>query len=183
MQNHSLLRAILVAAVSFLMSGCATTTAPSGWLSDPNQVSSDPYGGWVDIHCKNERIMGELIAVTKDTLFVANDLLHAVGSADILTARLAFYHPSNLGGVVALGTISTLSHGFILILSAPLWLIVGSVTAYLRSDEPLIDYPEKPLEKFVPFARFPQGLPPGLDRQAILMKYMVIDHPDAGKVH
>jgi hypothetical protein len=54
--------------------------------------------------------------------------------------------------------------------SMPMWLKGGPIVASNRSYEPIIDYPEKPLKEFAPFARFPQGLPPGLDRGMIRMK-------------
>jgi hypothetical protein len=50
-----------------------------------------------------------------------------------------------------------------------MWIIGGSIAATSRSFDPVVDYPSKPLIDFAPFARYPQGLPPGLDRGAIQM--------------
>lgn len=170
MQNHNLLSKILGIVLCFLLSNCATTNAPSDWLSDPEQVASDPFGGWIDVWSREGRVTGELIAVTEDTMFAAGPGLHAVALNDILSARLVIYDASSLGGFVLLGTLSTFSNGWFLILTAPLWLIGGSIAASRRSYDPIIDYPDKPLKQFAPFARYPQGLPSGLDRGRIRMK-------------
>lgn len=116
--------------------------------------------------------MGELIAVTKDTLFLADTVLQAIASTDILTARLVTYDASELMGLgvlLVLGTVSTISNGYFLVYTAPMWLIGGSMAVIIRSYDPIIDYPNKPLKQFLPFARYPQGLPHDLDRTKIRM--------------
>jgi hypothetical protein len=183
MQNRNLLHTILIAALCVFMNSCATTNAPPGWLSETERVAADPYGGWVDIQCHHDLFYGELIAVTKDTLFMADSSLHAISSQDILVAHVTRYQIYSLSGVVILGTISTLSHGSLLIISMPLWLLLGSTAAYIRAHEPIIEYPDKPLEELTPFARFPQGLPSELNRQAIKMKYPTMMVPDINKIY
>jgi len=169
MRNHKLFLTI-AAIFCFLMISCATTNAPQQWLSEAEQVGSDGFGGWVDIRFPDGRISGELIAVTEDTLFFADSMLRAVAAKEIVSARVASYHASSLAGFVFLGTLSTVSNGFLLIFTAPMWLIGGSAAAGGRSYEPIVDYPESPLNDFRRFARFPQGLPPQLDRSVIAMK-------------
>jgi hypothetical protein len=149
---------------------CATTNAPKRWLSGPEEAGLDAYGGWIDVKSQQCRISGELIAVIKDTVFVIDTVLHAVVSKDILSARLVTYNAGNMGGLVAFGTLSTVSNGFYLLLTAPMWLILGSTAAIYRSYEPIIDYPQKSIEFFKPFARYPQGFPANLDRHSISIK-------------
>jgi hypothetical protein len=170
MQNHNFLYRVASAILSCLLISCATTNAPKRWLSEPEEVSLDAYGSWIDVRSQQNRISGELIAVTKDTLFVTDTVLHAIVSKDILSARLVTYHAGNLGGLVVFGTLSTISNGFYLLLTAPMWLIFGSGAAVYRSYEPIIDYPQKSIEHFKPFARYPQGLPANLDRRSISIK-------------
>ncbi len=170
MQSHKLLSKILGVAFCFLLANCATTNAPSHWLSEPDQVASDERGGWIDITSLRGGIMGELIAVTKDTVFAADSVLHAVPSRDIASARLVTYDASSMGAYVFLGTLATASNGWFLLATAPMWIIGGSIAAVSRSYDPIIDYPNTPLSDFASFARYPQGLPPGLDRGAIKMK-------------
>jgi hypothetical protein len=74
-------------AWTFLLGcGCATTTAPTGWLQDP-RVPSNGFGGWMSVALwpvpgeakprgwvgSAEQVWdleGELIAVSDDSLFV-----------------------------------------------------------------------------------------------------------------
>jgi hypothetical protein len=110
-----------------------------------------------------------LIAVTKDTVFAADSALRAVAWRDIASARLETYDASSLGAYAFFGTLSTVSNGWFLAFTMPMWIIGGSIAAVSRSYDPIIDYPGKPLTDFASFARYPQGLPPGLDRGAIQM--------------
>ena len=170
MQNHNFLNKFFCVVLCFLMTNCATTNAPSDWLSEPEQIASNGYGGWVDIKARESHIAGELIAISTDTVFVADREFHAVCSKDILSARLVTYDASSMAVYVILGTLLTISNGGFLIITAPMWLIGGSIAAASRSYDPIIDYPEKSLANFKPFARYPQGLPPDLDRGMIMMK-------------
>ena len=91
MQSHKFLSKIVVVTFCFFFADCATVDAPSHWLSDPDRVASDVRGGWISIKSLRGRAAGELIAVSKDTVFVADSLLRAVASGDIASARLVTY--------------------------------------------------------------------------------------------
>jgi len=170
MQNHDMWHPITLVLISVFLTSCASTNVPSRWLPEAEQSPSSRYGAWVEVKSREGQVMGELIAINDDTVFVADDMLHVIGSADILSARLVAYDESSLGGYAFLGTVSTLSNGVLLIFTAPMWLIGGSIAASSRSYDPIIDYPNKPLKDFVPFARYPQGLHTDLNRDAIKMK-------------
>ena len=175
MQNHNLFARILAIVLCSLLTNCATTNVPPHWLSDPDQVASDVRGGWINIKSQRGAISGELIAVTKDTVFAADSVFHAIALKDVLSARLVTYDAQDLGVYVFLGTVSTLSHGLFLVLTAPMWIIGGSFAAASRSYDPIIDYPDKSPQDFKPFARYPEGLPPDLDRRLIRMKILSVD--------
>ena len=168
--NAGVMVAIFVACVCF--ADCASTRAPSGWLADPEDLPGDPFGGWITVEAADGRFSGELIAVTDDTLFVADSCLRAVPVSLIHTARLAAYNPRVWEITVAstLGTLSTVSNGLLLVFTAPLWMIGGTIAGVSRSRQPLLDYPDNPIMLFAAYARFPQGLPPRLERNAIQMK-------------
>ncbi|MBI1807349.1 MAG: hypothetical protein HYR76_09900 [Ignavibacteria bacterium] len=171
MQNHNILYSIATVMICAFLTSCASTRAPSGWLPDADQARSSMFGGWVEIKSRQGQIWGELIAVSDDTVFVADTTLRAITSTEILSARLVTYDGGGLMGLsVLLGTLSTISNGGFLILTAPMWLIGGSIAATSRSYDPIIDYPAKPLKQFVPFARYPQGLPPNIDRTTVKMR-------------
>lgn len=157
--------------------GCASTTAPSKWLSPPQETQRLAYGGWISINYQNDRtpseVHGELIAVHPDSVLVLTvNHLFAIPLNKITKAKLTAFDantgPLALWSVV--GTLSTLSHGVGLIISAPVWIITGTAATSAQSYIPQLSFPKKSWTEFRPFARFPNGLPPGLERQTLRPK-------------
>ena len=169
----NLTKKIFVLFLPVFVLGCATTHAPRGWLENPNDLKTDSHGGWLNLETKTKtKLAGELIAISADSIFIVNELFHAIAQSDIRSARLVVYksYAEGMGGLGFLGTLSTISHGIVLVFTAPLWIIGGSSAAAIRSFEPIIDYPKKELSRFAPFARYPQGLPSGINRNQIKIK-------------
>jgi hypothetical protein len=170
-------RSALALAALVLAAGCASTTAPSGWLPGAEEAQRDAYGGWIEVHPREglqpKRILGELIAVAPDSLHVLT-IAGLVGFArgDVERATLFGYESpaAAFGGWTALGTLSTLSHGFGLIYSAPVWLITGIGVTANASREARIQYPQDGWLVMRPHARFPAGWPEGLDRSTLSIK-------------
>jgi len=176
MRSHNRTCAIL-SLLSCLVWGCAPTNAPRDWLASPEGTPRDVRGGWVKLQYTSAakakaQISGELIAISGDSLFIANDALQAIALSNIKSAQLEAYRSNSagMGGLVFLGTLSTISNGLLLIFTAPVWIIGGSIATSARSFEPIIKYPKQEWSRFSPFARYPQGLPVGLARQQIKMR-------------
>ncbi|OGU25298.1 MAG: hypothetical protein A2X66_09645 [Ignavibacteria bacterium GWA2_54_16] len=169
MRNNNLMFVIAIACLCFMH--CATTRAPSGWLSDPDNVGKDVYGGWVDVTSRQGLISGELIAVERDSVYVAKEHLRAIAVADVLDMRITVF---DAGSKIALGTfggtVLALSNGLWFLLTGPMWIIGGSIAAIYRSYDPVYDFPSSDLRSLALFARFPQGLPASLDRNSIKAK-------------
>jgi hypothetical protein len=175
---------------TLLTGGCAHSPAPAGWLPPADASGSDAFGGWmvaeVGAGHERRRVEGELIAVEADTIIVlAAGGLESLPRAAILKATVAGYaiDAGKLGGWTTFGTISTLSHGVILLLSAPVWIITGSIATGKASRAPLLEYhvvrgdesramndASRPWTDLALYARFPQGLPAGLDRATLRWK-------------
>ncbi len=171
MRNHKLFNFIIGFFLCSVLTGCASTHVPSHWLTDANQTQLSPYGGWVELKTEQSTTLGELIAVADDTLFVADPMLHAINNKDITSARLVIYDKdSPVETWSFFGALSTLSNGWCLFYTMPMWIIGGTITGSIYSFDPIIDYPHSPLKYFTPYARYPQGLPPDLDRMKIKMK-------------
>lgn len=157
--------------------GCASTTAPSKWLAPPIETQRQAFGGWISVDYQTNRlkseIHGELIAVAPDSIFVlAADRFWAIPAKQITKAKLTAYDP-NVGPLALwsfLGTLSTASHGFVLIISAPIWIISGTAASSAQSYQPQLSFPKKPWNEFRKYARFPGGLPQGLDRKTLKRK-------------
>jgi len=184
--------------ILFLVISCKTFHAPPQYLPTAKQAQSDVYGGWIEVKTNKGNINGELIAIQEKRVFVADlRTLHEIDLEDILSARLVTYNPESskvffqtAGGIVSTSILAFLIAvltaerassleeilgaiflpAAIIIVATPIWVTVGTGAAIYQSNLPIIDYPKKPLDAFIPFARFPQGIPPDVDKNSIRMK-------------
>lgn len=172
-------RSIITLLIGLLV-GCASRIAPQGWLDPAGPAFERGYGGWInlqpviaDSRDKNY-LEGELVSVTEDTVFILSlhGELNAVARADIVQAKIDGYDSEwgLLGSRVALGTISTLSHGFILIITAPIWILLGTTATTVQSHHPRIQIPPDNWDEAMVYARYPQGIPPALNRRELTPK-------------
>jgi len=154
--------------------GCAVSHAPPGWLDTPGH--SRAFGGWIVVDRLDGEagLEGELIAIEAESLLVLEDRAQALVSislADVRKADLTGYAASSaIASWTVLGTLSTASHGFFLLLSAPVWLVAGISASAAETYAPHVKRPPSSWEAMRPFARFPQGMPPGLARTSLRSK-------------
>ena len=172
---------VLAAVVAFgFLTGCLSSKAPRGWLPDAEEVAWQGYGGWAEVTVVSEKtnrirvktnFMGELIALDDDSVYVLVDEgLRATSVDSVWRIRLFYYNSKwgELSGWTFLGILSTASHGWFAPLSAPIWLISGSMIASTRSKQPMLQYTVGHSKEILLFddmpkyARFPQGLPRGV---------------------
>jgi len=167
-------------AMALGLSGCVGTSAPREWLPSVQDARSEAFGAWTELNIKESeeqkyQVRGELIAVHDDSIFVwGPEGLAAFGRDHVTRVKLTTYRPTHNGMAMwtLLGSLSTISHGVGLAISFPVWVIGGSVATASVSGEPDETCPESVIkqsghpcwEKLSKFARFPQGLPPTLDR-------------------
>ena len=170
MGTNRLLPAIGCVVFCLLFQQCASSSEPYGWLVRPDRIPADPYGAWIDITTKTGRVSGEFIAVAGDSVFVADTNLKAIDRAGIVSARVVLYNSFDVAGGLFGGPLLTLSNGLLLVITFPMWIIGGTIATVSRSYDPIYDYPSKPFEELQKYARFPRGLPPGIDRDAVKMK-------------
>lgn len=179
-------------AVALVGAGCAVPSpAPRPWQRTPENLHTSRYGAWTNVELRNgHRISGELLAVGDSAVYLgASPRLHQLPVRCVASLSIADQEAINspvalVGGV---GSASTITHGFFLTLSAPIWiwtatglsvvagraghhqLLVGTpLTAGATEREPDIgstaaaaDIPsasEPLLARAATFARFPQGL-------------------------
>lgn len=162
---------------------CAGNPAPAGFLPSPAEAVRDVYGGWIEVTVsagrRDSTIAGELIAARVDTVWILPDSggVVAVSTTTVKQGRVARYNSEAgaIGGFTALGVVSTISNGYLLGITAPLWIITGIVASSNESRAPLRGVPPLVWADVAAYARFPQGLPPGIDLGEIRPK------PGAGK--
>lgn len=170
MHSKTKLLAIGIIVVTPLLAGCAGTGAPRGWLSTAAEAQKESKGAWIKIEylsgASKRPIQGEFFAVNTETVYVGTAAgLIAIPLSDIKKARLATYDSQyrKLSVWTLLGSLSTASHGWGLFLSAPVWIIGGSLAAAAQSHKPIESFPDSDWNELKKFARFPHGLPEGFE--------------------
>jgi len=163
--KYALLSAVAL-TLQFLLAGCATNTAPRGWLFDVEETEKKAFGAWISVEYHDSlsgiRVDGEFIAVGEDKIYVLTqqDLI-PIDRGDIEKATITAYNSkAGLIGVwTLLGSLSTGSHGGFLLISLPAWVLVGSIASASQSHAPVSIYPSTSWENLRGYARFPRGLP------------------------
>lgn len=156
-------------AGALLAAGCATNTAPPGFLPSPDEAQTEAYGGWIELRSaaggRNDRVDGELMAVTEDSVWVLGDSGAVVlPTAAVREGKLTAYRSGTgaVAGWTFLGVLSTVSNGVFLLGTAPLWIITGTVAGTRQSHIPERDVAPRAWSQLAPFARFPHGMPAGV---------------------
>jgi hypothetical protein len=166
---------LLAAAVVLLvLSGCGGTGAPTGSVPLAVDAGRESFGGWLKAHQvvgnRKERVEGEFLAVDADSLYLlARGRLLALPLATVHDAKVVSFDPQQerVGGWATAGSISTLSHGVGLLISAPVWIVSGVAMTSAQTSSAVDRYPDQEWAELRRHARFPQGPPPGLRRMRL----------------
>lgn len=176
-KNHMFAVIVVLGVVgTLLLGGCVASTAPEGWLETPNVQSPAVYGGWIHVRVANQPpIMGELLAVGTDTLYMLTATeLTTIPLQQIRRATVTMYQVTQGQEVFVLWTLlgaaSSVTHGFGFVISGPAWFLIGTLSTIGYLDWPTIRYPQHEWEALRQYARFPQGMPHGLDRSTLQRK-------------
>ena len=165
MKIKILLTAILVS----VLGGC---TVP-GYLPEAEQIGENQYGSYITVNGINDSVVkGELIEIdsTRLIVLVNTDSIkraETLQTKEISRFTLLYAKPKKYGWTIPVYTLATFFHGLFLAFTAPINLIVTiTVTS---SGMQAFQYSEKEMtyEKLKMFARFPQGLPPGINIENI----------------
>ena len=155
---------------------CARNSATEGWLPKPAEAQTGAYGGWIELRynqATEQRADGELIAVSADSVWLlSQDQALVIPTTAVKKGKLTAY-AAQTGALTAwavLGTLSTISNGVVLILTAPMWIIVGPLAVASESRAPERKSPSLNWVELAPFARFPQGVPEGIDLSTLKAK-------------
>ncbi|MBM4184429.1 MAG: hypothetical protein FJ207_09400 [Gemmatimonadetes bacterium] len=169
----------LFAVLAVLASGAcsAGTTAPRRFLPSPQEAQTEAYGAWVDftyaVGDSVGRFQGEFIAVSADSLWAVSGTRGlVVPHAALRSGRLAYFNssPGSVGGLAFLGTLSTISNGAYLIFTAPMWMIGGAAAAGSQARLARRDMTPLSGPQLSTYARFPQGLPEGVELADLRIK-------------
>jgi hypothetical protein len=75
-----------------------------------------------------------------------------------------------IGGWTVVGILSSASHGYYGLISAPIWLLCGLLNTAAESKSGFLLFPGSSWREMAKFARFPQGIPKDLDLQTLKPK-------------
>jgi hypothetical protein len=171
-----LMSCVCLGMLAALASGCvAASTAPEGWRRSKEDVQRLALGSWTRIEMRGKvarpaagpapALDGELIAADTQSVVLAQESDVTVVPVRCVTKMtVAAFEPGVGEAVVvgSLGTVSTLSHGFFLVLTAPIWLVTTMSATWAQSGAGTLKDPKQPAA----WARFPQGMPSGFLEQA-----------------
>lgn len=174
---------ILTLFALVLFSSCATTNAPEGWLPQAEDIPSDPYGAWCTLSISTNSnlnnmsesiVSGELIAVDDSSVYILNDILiERIDHNSILKSVIELDSKHyEYGTHSCMGTLSTISHGFFSIFTAPLWILFGWTAAVGETyrDRFVGNPPDKLYWSTAQkFSRFPQGISSDLDYRSLIL--------------
>jgi hypothetical protein len=113
---------------------------------------------------------GELLAISPESLWirVLPDSGYVIARTAVSSGKITWFaaQPNRVIGFTALGVLSTITNGWLLIVTTPAWILTGTFSRYgdLRGAER--DLPadfNRPNVDLSAVARFPQGIPRGMD--------------------
>ena len=148
-------------------SGCSSQKK----LPTHQQIGTHPYGAYiVAVQISTHETKGELIAVDSNQLIILqkhSETCVAIPLNQITVYKIRYARSNNKAWIIPFFTLSTVIHGFIAIITAPLNLIVTS--AVIINDRNELSYTHKNIsyEQLKMFARFPQGIPDGVKLEDI----------------
>jgi len=170
---------ILILFSAILISGCATTYAPSDWLPDTDEIQKEAYGGWMTLIVQPDSLIeqdaylqydGEFISSDENNVYLLADSLYIIPKENISSGVLEIDEKNSVeyGLWTFGGFIATISSGFYLIFTAPFWLITGIPATIGESNRDRYEYDKENTdslywEDIQKFARFPQGLPDNVE--------------------
>ena len=173
MSSHRAAFCIVAFGAALLVACVRRNTAPSDFLPTPQTAGQHVRGGWVDVRVRTgstvDSLRGEVLAVSRDSLWI-----QPPGASGVVIARNAiesgkitsFRSSGSVATSTTLGVLSTIANGFILVFTAPAWIVTGSISRHADARAAERDLPDDFNRAEVDLravARFPQGMPPRMD--------------------
>jgi hypothetical protein len=166
-------RALAVILAAALAPGCASTVTLQEMPVGGREVTVVTTG-------KQSKLKGELLVVEKDKLWVrTSDGVHELALGDVYEVRVKRHGFgaaqaltwAGVGAVVTGGGLAAACGkvegntgcGSVALVVGGLWLLAGAVAAPSAESSSRTVYPSPSAATLRPYARLPQGLPPGVE--------------------
>jgi len=173
---------LLLSGFIILLTGCSPARIPADYRYSPVGLKKDITGNWTEVklHSKDITIpeislSGELIAIQSDTLYLLTSLqLENIPVHNINEAVLYIYMEKSgkYATITGLGylpdIVAAIGYNMpsFFLIGIP-WVLTGTVITIVEGSDhsSLLNYPNKnKLQDLNKFARFPQGMPPGIEK-------------------
>lgn len=148
----------------------ASSCSAPKYIPEVEEVPFSAYGSFIEVQpLSGAKIEGELIAIDEVTMFVLTGKdspkqLQNLPVNDIGTFKLTYAQPKDHAWTIPVYTLATASHGLLALFTAPANIVVTSIVTARGANA--FTYNEKVMkyEELRMFARFPQGIPPNVER-------------------
>ena len=183
--SRSIKSILILSGLILILSGCDISKIPVNYRFSPGSLKTEITGHWTEVKLNSINIFnssmplsGELIAIQSDTLFLLTD----TGLKDIRTSAInnaLVYVYSNQSWKFGSATgllyfpeiVAAFAYGEpgFLLLGIP-WITLGTIMTMSEASNKsnLLSYPNNcQLQDLNKFARFPQGMPPGIDKSRL----------------
>jgi hypothetical protein len=152
-----------------LLNSCGTVKAPHGSVPKRNALMTDAFGGWIELRLISPEnfIAGEFIAIRDDSLYIlTGGEIQKYAIPNVSSARVVLFktESDSYGIWTFFGSLLTLSNGGFAVITLPSTLISGISTTVVEAKRiNFLDYPSNNFDELKKFARFPQGMPEGIN--------------------
>jgi hypothetical protein len=176
---------LFVSGFILFLSGCSSSKVPVSYSYNKRELRKEITGSWTEVKLnptdttgQKTAISGELIAIQSDTVYILTSMgLQGIHEYNINEAVVYMYR--NQAGMYA--TITLLlyipdivaaiitGYPYFLLIGLP-WIVMGSTIALIETSNQsnLLNYPfGNQFQELKKFARFPQGIPPGIDKSRL----------------
>jgi hypothetical protein len=165
----AIVAAMLATGAPLLLAGCMSRPLNrdvSSGFETHVPIDDVPVKGFPVVVDRGDEddVTGELLAVDDGGLWVLGEkgtTRVSKGQIEKVTVKVH----SNLGWAflawTLVGTASTISHGFVLVLSAPSWAIAGGTVTGIEFGRGKATASSRDAHELYQYARFPAGLPAG----------------------
>lgn len=142
-----------------------------GFLPKPNQVGIWPYGGMIVGRDTNQSLVkGELIAIDSGKIYVLvqnanspNRTLVSYPTSKFNFQKIQYANKTDrMGSAIPLSLLASFTGGYFFILTFPINLITTLSVVHSGNLDYQYTNKNKP-DQLQMFARFPQGIPPGVN--------------------
>lgn len=154
---------VFLAAVTAAGGGCAGWEIPNADRPRQEEAIASGKGARTQLLLADgSRHTGELISAGDGFVWLLYDdgRLASFPLAEVRKAWLGVFrtYEGALAGWTAVGSLTTVSHGFFLIFTLPFWLLTGTTSSYVESTRGFLACPPESWDVARRYARFPQGL-------------------------